>query len=571
MRIFHTIVFLFTVFTATALEHDPPQGDTTVVDSLLTTEQLLEKDFPEICPDQPFEHWIYNPDFPMTPAYYKDRYVETDLMYKVVDNWGNGFDSLYGARNMRPILHGIAYRGGANNHYHKTDKRHNHNPLPNDGIENLCKEGFSNSVYLYRNNFDTAPTFKNCDCVNGAKNKMEYTQYDYFDDKHVYEMVEMVYKSATDTAVGPVYLHCWNGWHASGFISAVLLKQFCGYNDLEATSYWDLGTDGANNSPRYNKIRERIMNFQPISEFMINDSLGNNICPPMPEFIDSSQLHISIEHLAIVPEAIPVGTIMILENVTFGPGKTTLSNTSSNSDLKNLLLALNSNPDIKVQISGHTDKSGNEANNKTLSKKRAAYVYNYLIDKGISADRLTYKGYGSSYPAYSNRTKDGRAANRRIEIKILSKKAESMDKLVDEESIKKVEVLAEEEEEVTIDEITSKKVGDAIVFQNVIFAPGDTTIADSVAIELDKLVKILKENPEMKIAVIGYTDISGIPEKNIYLSNVRAKAVHDYILLNDIEFNRLSYLGKGSAKPIAPNAYRWGRDKNRRIEIELVQ
>jgi outer membrane protein OmpA-like peptidoglycan-associated protein len=261
---------------------------------------------------------------------------------------------------------------------------------------------------------------------------------------------------------------------------------------------------------------------------------------------------------------------MILENVTFGPGKTTLSNTSSNSDLKNLLLALNSNPDIKVQISGHTDKSGNEANNKTLSKKRAAYVYNYLIDKGISADRLTYKGYGSSYPAYSNRTKDGRAANRRIEIKIISKKAESMDKLVDEESIKKVEVLAEEEE-VTIDEITSKKVGDAIVFQNVIFAPGDTTIADSVAIELDKLVKILKENPEMKIAVIGYTDISGIPEKNIYLSNVRAKAVHDYILLNDIEFNRLSYLGKGSAKPIAPNAYRWGRDKNRRIEIELVQ
>ena len=145
-----------------------------------------------------------------------------------------------------------------------------------------------------------------------------------------------------------------------------------------------------------------------------------------------------------------------------------------------------------------------------------------------------------------------------------------MDKLVDEVNVKEVETL-DIDEIVTIDKITTKKVGEVIVFQNVVFAPGDTTIADSVALELDKLVKILKDNPEMKISVIGYTDISGIPEKNVYLSNVRAKAVHDYILLNDIASNRLSYQGKGSAKPIAPNAYRWGRDKNRRIEIELVQ
>ena len=97
------------------MEHDPPVGDTTVVDSLLTEEELLQREFPEICPDETYEHWIYNPDFHLTPEYYKKRYVETDLMYKVVDNFGNGFDSLYGARNMRPILHGVAYRGGANN------------------------------------------------------------------------------------------------------------------------------------------------------------------------------------------------------------------------------------------------------------------------------------------------------------------------------------------------------------------------------------------------------------------------------------------------------------------------
>ena len=65
-------------------------------------------------------------------------------------------------------------------------------------------------------------------------------------------VAKIVYESAINDSVGPVYLHCWNGWHASGYISALILKQFCGMSDIEATAYWDLGTDGANTSPRYN-------------------------------------------------------------------------------------------------------------------------------------------------------------------------------------------------------------------------------------------------------------------------------------------------------------------------------
>jgi len=568
MRLLYFLFISFFVHSITyaGIDHDPPEGDTTIVDTLHTVDELLKFDFPEICPEDIKVHKIYNPDYYLTSEYYKTRYVETDLMYKVVDNWGNGFDELYGARNLRPILHGVAYRGGANNHYHKTAKRHNHNPLPNDGIENLCKEGFSNSIYLYRNNFETAPTEKTCDCINGAENKMDYSQFDYFNDKHVYEMVKMVYESAVDSAVGPVYLHCWNGWHASGFISAVLLKQFCGFNDLDATAYWDLGTDGANNSPRYNKIRERIMNFQPIGEFMIKDSLGNAICPPMPEFIDSSQLHISIEHLAIVPEAIPIGTIMILENVKFKPGKTMFTGASTNEDLNNILLALNSNPEMKLEISGHTDRSGNEATNKKLSKQRASFVYNYLVNQGIASTRLTHKGLGSAKPAYSNRTKDGRAANRRIEVKLLSKKKESLDKLVDEVG----SAVSVPEKKILVEELATKEVGFALVFDKVVFAPGDTTLSDSCIIEINKLVNILKENPKLNIAIVGYTDISGIPEKNTHLSKVRAQAVYDYVVQQGIPNEQVTFSGLGSAKPIAPNAYRWGRDKNRRIELEII-
>ncbi len=308
------------------------------------------------------------PQFNLSPDYYQTRYKETDLLYKIVDNWGNGFDSLYGTRNVRPILHGVAYRGGANNYYHKTNKRSNSNPLPNDGIDNLCKEGFSHSIYLYKKNWETAPTIDTCKCVNESKNVLEYNQFDYFDDQHVYQMLEIVYKSAIDSTVGPVYLHCWNGWHASGFISAIILKQFCGMSDLDATSYWDLGTDGANTSPRYNAIRERIKNFKPYSEFLLKDSLQNSICVSMPIVIDKSQLHITIEHLVIVPEAIPVNSILILDHVKFLPNKTTLVNPNGNEDLKNVIKALVKSPDLKLEIGGHTDRSGNEVNNKLLSK-----------------------------------------------------------------------------------------------------------------------------------------------------------------------------------------------------------
>lgn len=503
----------------------------------------------------------------LSPEHFKSRYAEEDLMKKVVDNWGKGFDSLYGTRNVRPILHGVAYRGGANNYFHKTKKRKNSNPLPPDGIDNLCKEGFSQSVYLYRTNWDIAPVSHQCPCNNGTINEMNYAQFDYFDDKHVYDMLQLVYESAINDSLGPVYLHCWNGWHASGFISAVILKQFCGLSDLDATAYWDLGTDGANTSPRYNKIRERIKNFKPFSEFLLTDSLGNRICPPMPVITDSSQLHLTVEHLAIVPEAIPVGTIMIMDKVKFGPNKTTLSSPRTNIDLNFLLDALKKSPDLKVEIAGHTDKSGKAATNKALSTKRAKWVYDYLIQQGINAARLTYKGYGHYKPAYTNRTKAGRAANRRIEVKVVSKKVESSEKLVDEEPYKApYEVL----EERNINGILSYEKGTTVVLDKVLFEPNMTTIDAVGQTQLNELITILNENKNLKLEIAGYTDRSGIPEKNLLISKARAKSVYNYIIEKGILKERLTHNGYGDANPIATNKYRWGRDKNRRIEVKIT-
>ena len=76
---------------------------------------------------------------------------------------------------------------------------------------------------------------------------------------------------------------------------------------------------------------------------------------------------------------------------------------------------------VRIEIQGHTDSTGDEQKNMELSTKRAATVKNYLIGKGVDGSRLETKSYGSSVPVGDNATEEGRAANRRIEFKVLSK------------------------------------------------------------------------------------------------------------------------------------------------------
>ncbi|MEJ5351305.1 MAG: OmpA family protein [Melioribacteraceae bacterium] len=76
------------------------------------------------------------------------------------------------------------------------------------------------------------------------------------------------------------------------------------------------------------------------------------------------------------------------------------------------------NPSLNVEIQGYTDNIGSEEYNKKLSQKRADAVKNYLISKGVSANRLKAVGYGEANPIADNKTAEGRAMNRRIEFKI---------------------------------------------------------------------------------------------------------------------------------------------------------
>ncbi len=81
--------------------------------------------------------------------------------------------------------------------------------------------------------------------------------------------------------------------------------------------------------------------------------------------------------------------------------------------LDEAVLILGKNPEIKVEIDGHTDNVGPAAYN---IERRAKAVKQYFVDKGVEAQRLTTKGFGSTNPAASNDTKEGRAKNRRVEL-----------------------------------------------------------------------------------------------------------------------------------------------------------
>ena len=82
---------------------------------------------------------------------------------------------------------------------------------------------------------------------------------------------------------------------------------------------------------------------------------------------------------------------------------------------------LKENPTVKVEIQGHTDNIGNDADNLQLSGRRAKSVYDYVIEQGVDANRLKYKGYGESKPIASNGTEEGRAKNRRTVFLIYEK------------------------------------------------------------------------------------------------------------------------------------------------------
>ena len=108
----------------------------------------------------------------------------------------------------------------------------------------------------------------------------------------------------------------------------------------------------------------------------------------------------------------------VLEGVTCEFGSAELTE-GSKAKLSEVAETLKQFPEVKVEVQGHTDNSGDPNDHRMLSQQRADSVKNYLIDSEGPAERLTSKGYGPDQPREDNATREGRKANRRVELKWL--------------------------------------------------------------------------------------------------------------------------------------------------------
>ncbi|WP_018508240.1 OmpA family protein [Thiobacillus thioparus] len=106
---------------------------------------------------------------------------------------------------------------------------------------------------------------------------------------------------------------------------------------------------------------------------------------------------------------------LVLEGVNFDFDKATLRQEDI-AIIDKDVTGLDKWGNVNIEVAGHTDSRGSDKYNMKLSQRRAEAVRNYLISKGIAADRLTAKGYGESQPVADNATDEGRFKNRRVEL-----------------------------------------------------------------------------------------------------------------------------------------------------------
>lgn len=118
-------------------------------------------------------------------------------------------------------------------------------------------------------------------------------------------------------------------------------------------------------------------------------------------------------------EKIKTGSVVVLNNIFFDTDKYELKEKST-PELQKMLRLLNENPQVRIQVSGHTDNVGASDYNQQLSLKRATSVYQYLIDHGVDRKRVLFQGFGATRPVADNNTEAGRQQNRRIEVAIVN-------------------------------------------------------------------------------------------------------------------------------------------------------
>lgn len=162
-------------------------------------------------------------------------------------------------KNFKPVLSGVLYRGGGNG---------GKAPLSRDSLNGLCESGVASAVYAYRTGW-TGETSVSC---GGKSLRYTYAQWDR--PAGADALLKEVYQSI-QRGTGSVYVHCWYGVHASGYLAAIALRQFCGLSGEQAVAYWNGHVPP---SIRYPKVQKMIRDFQPSPRYEISPEQRAKAC-----------------------------------------------------------------------------------------------------------------------------------------------------------------------------------------------------------------------------------------------------------------------------------------------------
>jgi outer membrane protein OmpA-like peptidoglycan-associated protein len=121
--------------------------------------------------------------------------------------------------------------------------------------------------------------------------------------------------------------------------------------------------------------------------------------------------------IPVFPENLNTGDVVEIKKLQFEAG-TAIIKTASFKILDEVVKTLNNHPFAEIEIVGHTDNTGNESNNRKLSKDRAKAVFDYLKKEGV-INPMTYKGLGPTQPIAPNDTEENKAKNRRVEFVVI--------------------------------------------------------------------------------------------------------------------------------------------------------
>lgn len=163
-------------------------------------------------------------------------------------------EKYHGLREFKPVLDGVLYRGGGSG---------GKNPLKTESLEALCEDGFTDAAYLYPDNW------KNQKLTNCRGNRVEYAVHGFRGEGAV-ELLARIHEVIKTG--GKMFVHCWNGWHASGEIAAYSLIQFCDFSNEEADQYWKQNRGDK-------AVISRIKKFKKVPGLEITAEEKARICP----------------------------------------------------------------------------------------------------------------------------------------------------------------------------------------------------------------------------------------------------------------------------------------------------